>query len=122
MLKRFFESLNAKACIHGVRQAPSQHFAVIPVDNRNQVQEPLRHWDIRDINLPRLIWVSDFDITQQVGINLVCFVRQRRLGLGVNSPNTYIVHDPNNTLTINAMAIFSQLSSNTPTAHERILR
>jgi hypothetical protein len=51
-------------------------------------------------------------------VRLICDGRFR---LGINRTNAHIMHDPNDTFTINVMPFFDQLSSNASAAHERIL-
>ncbi|CAH1537185.1 hypothetical protein THF1D04_470001 [Vibrio owensii] len=53
-----------------------------------------------------MVRVSDFNITQQRGINLVCFACRCRFGFGVNGSNTHITHDTNDALTVGIMPPF----------------
>ena len=55
-LKRFFQRLNTKISLKGIRKPPGEHVTAVPVYYNHQVQESSCHGYISDVRRPCLIW------------------------------------------------------------------
>ena len=69
-LQGLLQSINAEVSVQGVRDAPGQHLASVPVHDGHQVHEAPGQRRIRDIGGPHLVGPVDPAPFEQVGINL----------------------------------------------------
>ena len=60
-----------KAPVQRVRHPPTGHQSAVPIDRRQQLQEPRRHRNVRDVRTPRLPRPLDFQPLQQVRMLVV---------------------------------------------------
>jgi hypothetical protein len=64
--QRFLERRDAERRFHRDRHAPRQNTAREPLEHDRQVDEPARHWDVRDVHRPHLIGSRDLEPPQQI--------------------------------------------------------
>lgn len=79
---------------HGVRQSPGEHPPRVPVHDRDQVPESFLERDVGDVGRPDVIGVVDHEVSQQVGIDRVRLVRDRRLWLWRKASQSHEAHEP----------------------------
>src|ERR1700761_592019 len=77
-LQSLLQRLNAEVSVHRVRDTPRQHLARGPVHHRHQIQKTAPHWYIRDVSTPDLVRTLNHQLPQQIRIDLVRGVRNRR--------------------------------------------
>ena len=72
---RLAEGLNREPHRQGVRQTPRQNPPCRPIDERNQIQKPPTHRNVRDVCRPHQVRLIDRHVAQQVGIDLMLGMR-----------------------------------------------
>ena len=80
------QCLDTKLCCERVRQPPGQHSSSCPVDDRDQVQKPLLHGDVRDVRCPHLVRLVDRLAAQKVWVDLVLGMPLAGVALGPDRP------------------------------------
>ena len=90
--KRSLEHADAEVGILGVRNAPGEHEAAEPIDNRDEVHEAALHRDIRQVSAPDLIRTRDVHPIQQVGVNLVILRWNACSGSCINRLDPHLAH------------------------------
>lgn len=52
---RFCQNVHAESGIQGVRQAPAQNFATIPIHHRDQIEKTFSHGEVTYVGRPDLV-------------------------------------------------------------------
>src|SRR5579871_6171299 len=102
------QGLYAKVDFHRQRQRPTQHVPAEPVHHRHQVDEALRHPDIRDVRAPDLIDAPYRDPSQQVRVDLVPFAWLAQLRFGVHDLDSHHLHQTRDPLAIHWITLAHQ--------------
>jgi len=71
----FLQAGDAEAGVHRVRQSPGQDLPACPIHDRDQVEEPAPHRNVRHIGTPHMVGAIDRQLSQQIGIDPVLRVR-----------------------------------------------
>jgi hypothetical protein len=74
------QAIDAEHGFHAVADPPTEHPPRVPVDDRHQVGEAARQPDVRYVRAPNLVWPDHGNATQQIGIDLVLWVRAAGVG------------------------------------------
>ncbi len=69
--KGIFQCFRTEACFHRVREPPGQYEPAVPIDDGDQVQKTLSHWDVGYVCRPDLVRVVDRNAAQQVRVDLI---------------------------------------------------
>lgn len=100
-----FQSVNAKICVHAVRQPPAQHFAAVPIHDGDKVQEPAPHRNIGNIGAPNLVRAVDHHVAQQVWPNLVLWMLLAGAWFLVDRNQTHQAHQSPYTVPTTSMPV-----------------
>lgn len=87
-----------------VRQPPCQYPAAGPVHDSKQVHEASLHRDVGDVRRPDVIRLNDFQIAQQVGIDLVCRMPLAGVGFAIPRMDAHAPHQGPDTFSADEVA------------------
>ena len=82
----------------------SKDLATVPIQNDRQVNKARWHRDEGDISCPHLVRPVDFQVAQQVWINLVCRIALAGIGFWVNGLDTHDLHQSMNALVVDLVS------------------
>ena len=117
----FLQSIQAEAAFHGVGKRPAQDLAGMPVHDGAQVGKAPRHGDIGDVSAPNLIRPIDGEISQEVGIFAMRFVREGRFGFAIDRFDPHLATKSLEFFTVDHQAVISpQKLLETPRSHARV--
>src|ERR1700675_3263365 len=109
------QRLDAESRLHRNRQPPRQNTTCRPVQHHGEIDEAVRHRNVRDVHGPDLVRPPDLDAAQQIRIDLVT-------GLGLGGARTAInrlyPHPPHERLHMPA-ADLAPLQSQQASQHTR---
>ena len=109
------QCLDAEGRLHRDRQPPRQNTTCRPVQHHGEIDEAVRHRNVRDVHRPDLVRPPDLDAAQQIRIDLVA-------GLGLGGARTAIErlypHPPHERLHMPA-ADLAPLQSQQASQHTR---
>ena len=117
----FFDGLDTKAHLHRDRQPPGKHPATEPVDDGDEVYKAFGHGHVRDVDRPDLVRPGHRQSAQEVGINLVTWLRLRRVGLTVERLDAHPLHQCRDVKPPHVHALPSQQVPQHPAAGKRIV-
>ena len=108
-LNGFLQSLDAETHIHAVGQTPTEYPAAVPVHNRHQIEKATLHGNISDVGAPHLIWPTNIQPSEQVGINFVSRVRSAGARFLINRRQADLTHQPADPFARHAIATPPQM-------------
>ena len=79
----------------------------VPVDDDKQIHESLCHPDICNIDSPNLIRLRDGKGSQQVRPDIFGMIALAQIGLRINRIDSHVLHDPSDSLPVDAETIVS---------------
>src|SRR5271165_4024722 len=119
--KSLAECLDAEPRRQGVRQTPRQNPPGRPVDDRDQIQKPSAHRDVRNVARPHLVRLVDRLVAQQVGVDLVLGMRLAGVPLRPDGGKTQLAHQPSDAPTPDRNPLAQQRHLQSPAAIHRML-
>src|SRR5271170_5492068 len=108
-LQGFVQRVEAETRIHSIRQAPSEHRAASPIDDRHQIEMTARHRNIGDVGRPDVVRLGDRHAAQKIGIYLVSRRALARAGTRNQSLDPHHAHQPLHALAIDAATFLVEL-------------
>jgi hypothetical protein len=102
-------------------QPPGKHPATEPVDDGDEVYKAFGHGHVRDVDRPDLVRPGHRQSAQEVGINLVTWLRLRRVGLTVERLDAHPLHQCRDVKPPHVHALPSQQVPQHPAAGKRIV-
>ncbi len=121
-MDRFIQRLDAEVGFHRIGDAPGQHLAGEPVHDRDQVEEPTAHRQIRDVGRPDLVRPFHPQSPEQIWPDLVFLGWPACVGLLVDRHQTHEPHQPPDPLLVHPMTFVLQVTGHLPDAEERRLQ
>src|SRR6266704_1991699 len=119
--ERLAERLDAEPRRERVRQPPGQHPSRRPVDDRDQVEKPLVHRDVRYIARPHLVRLVNHLAAQEVRIDLVREVRLAGVALRPDRPQPELPHQPPDAPTADRNPLPRERHVQSPAAVDRMV-
>jgi ATP-dependent Lhr-like helicase len=120
--QRLLQGVNAEVALHARRHAPGKHPARIPVHDRHEIDEAVRHWDVRDVGRPYLIGPVHRYVSEQVRVGCVLGSGGTRLRLGGDRRDVHHPHQPLDALAVDRETLRPKLKGQLPAAVEGVLQ
>src|SRR6185437_11610017 len=116
------QRLHAEIRAHRVREPPSEHLAAGNIQDRHQVQKPVRHRQIRQIRGPHLVGPLDRNALQQIRVDGGSAGWNARARPPVQRLDAHLAHQGAHVPPPNPLALAPQLSGNLARPEERCLQ
>jgi beta-xylosidase len=107
---------NVLAAMDGKVQSTAQ--ADLAVHHRDQVQETLRHPDVRDIRAPHLVDALYRGVSQQIRVDLVTLSRLAQLRLRIDGLDSHHLHQPRDPFAIHFVPLCGKPRHHSPASVE----
>ena len=117
--QRLVERRDAKARVHRVRQPPRQDRAAGPIDDRHQIEKAARHRDVGDVGRPHVVWLSNRQAAQKIGIYPVSRRGLARSWAWNQRLDAHHPHQPLHALAVEPAAFLVEFEQHPPRAVER---
>ena len=88
LAERFVQGIKAEDAVQRVGELPREHVAAVPVDDSDPVHEAPQHRHVGDVSAPDLVDMRNRQVTQEIRIELVPFVRRTAASPGVDNLNS----------------------------------
>ena len=72
----------------------------MPIHDGHQIQKALAHGDVSDVSAPHLVYFVNLQVPQQIGVDLVLWVRPCGLGPWIERTDAHDSHQPLHPLSI----------------------
>ena len=117
-----FQAVHAKRRFHAVADSPAQHSPGVPVDHSHQVSKAARQPHIGDVRAPDLIGPHHGHTTQQVGVDLVQWIRRAGVWPWCHTGQRHRAHEALHPLAVDPMPAAPQIHHHLATAVEGMTR
>ncbi len=76
------------------------NFPAVPVDDGGKIHPTALHGTVCNVYPPDMIGVSRCNVTQQIGVNILCPVALAQIGARVDDSNAHVLHVALDTLAV----------------------
>lgn len=111
---------DAEIAVQCGRDLPTEYIARVPVDDRDQIDEPSHQADICDVSAPDLVYSVDFYTSQEVRVYLMPGSGHRQARLRIDRLKPHLPHQSSDPFGIDLMANFPEPSGHLRNAKKRV--
>jgi hypothetical protein len=116
---RFLEGRNAEGAVERDRDSPAQEPATRPIHHRREINEAVRHRDVRAVHRPDLVRLRDQAMAQEIREHGVGAVPAARARLRTDHDDAHVLHQRANTPTPDTTKVGPAQAPQHPGAGER---
>ena len=120
-LECFIYSVHDRSGIQCIIEIPGNDIAAVPVDNRRQVDEPMFHRNIGDIDTPGLVRSVDYRILEQIWHDMRIMRSLGKVHLGIDRVNGHFCHVTASLFPADVISAAFKLRGHLPGAPGRIV-